>query len=71
MKLMLKEIRKSKGLSQQQLAKLACVTQGSIHQWESGMCFPSLQTFCRLCDVLACAPSDLLRPPFHSPAAKA
>lgn len=71
MKLMLKEIRKSKGLSQQQLANLLCVTQPSVHNWEIGLCLPQIQTFFRLCELLDCTPSDLLQPPFHSPAAKA
>lgn len=62
MKLMLKEMRTQKGLTQRQLASLLSITQGSVNKWENGRCQPSLPVFCQLCEALKCTPNDLLKP---------
>jgi len=67
MKTRIREIRQQRGLTQEQLAKLAKTTGATISRWESHpsrVTVPTLQNLARILDV---TPSDLLG---ISPAAK-
>lgn len=48
----LKELRRAKGLSQVELAKLLDVNQSAISQWEKGRTSPDYQKLLRLSEVL-------------------
>ena len=47
----LKNLRKSKGLSQASLAKLLGVDQRTVSAWENGVCEPSLELLAKLCEI--------------------
>lgn len=49
----IKQLRKSKGLSQEKLGELVGVTKGAVSQWEGGLIANiRLVTILKLCDVL-------------------
>ena len=56
----IKQLRKSKGLTQQQLADLINVTKVSICCYEKGNRTPNLETFMDLVNVLETTPNFLL-----------
>ena len=56
----LREVRKSAGLTQAQLAKKAGMAQGEISRIESSATMISLDVLDRLCRALKCEPGDLL-----------
>lgn len=60
-KVLLQEVRKSKGLSQNELARLTSMSPQNIQKIEQGeaksLTFKTLSKFCR---VLKCQPGDLL-----------
>lgn len=47
----LKQLRKSKGLSQEELAKMIPVNQTAISQWERGITTPNPNALKRLCQI--------------------
>lgn len=47
----LKEIRKEKGLSQNQVAEELLVSRQSVSKWENDFCYPELENFHRLCKL--------------------
>lgn len=57
----LKEVRKDRGLSQEQLAKQIGVSKSTILRWEKGQ-YPSFNSLVKLCAVLKMS-ADYL---FHS-----
>lgn len=48
----LKEIRKSKKMTQEQLARLCNVSQGTVANWEKGKRTPDIETMSMIADVL-------------------
>ena len=48
----IKELRKSKGMSQRDLAKKIGVTNRAISKWENGLSLPSMKNIIKLADVL-------------------
>ena len=56
----LREMRKSKGWTQAQLAKKVGMAQGEISRIESSATMMSLNVLDRLCRALKCEPGDLL-----------
>ncbi len=56
----LREVRKSVGLTQAQLAKKARMAQGEISRIESSATMISLDVLDRLCRALKCEPGDIL-----------
>lgn len=56
----LKELRKRKGLTQDDLGALVNVTKVSISCYESGIRIPNMETFLELVDVLGTTPNYLL-----------
>lgn len=47
----LRQLRRSKNLSQTELAKLLGVDQRTISSWEVGICEPSLTVLAKLCEI--------------------
>lgn len=56
----IKELRKKKGLTQEELGKLINVTKVSISCYENGNRIPNLETFVDLIEVLDTTPDYLL-----------
>ena len=56
----IKEIRKEKGLTQEQLAEKLDVSQKSVSRWETGKTMPDLSLYEPLCEVLGIQVSELL-----------
>lgn len=59
-KLMLREIREQKGLSQRKVADQIGVTPSAVAQWELGLNTPSLHNVLALRDLLHCSMDELL-----------
>lgn len=55
------ELRKKMGLSQQELADAAGVTQASISNYESGKQIPSVNTADKIASALGVSLNELLR----------
>lgn len=60
----LKQIRKSKKISQEELAEKLGVSRQSISKWETGENFPSMQNIMCLCDIFKCKINDLVHENF-------
>ena len=56
----IEKARKAKGLTQEQLAKLLCVTQGAVAQWENGMTHPSFLMLPKVSAALGVTVDELL-----------
>ena len=46
----LKNLRKSMGITQKQLAELMLVDQRTVSAWENGVCEPSFAVLAKLCE---------------------
>ena len=60
MKEKIKELRKSAGYSQEELAKLLNVHQTAVSQWEQGLTMPDLDTVKKLAEVFGVSTDFLL-----------
>ena len=58
--LFLKELRKEKGLTQEQAAEQLFVTPKTLSRWETGRTIPDLETVLRLADFYEVDIKDLL-----------
>lgn len=47
----LRMLRKSKGLTQKELADMVGVDQRTISAWEKGICEPGFQLLAHLCEI--------------------
>ena len=56
----LRELRKEKGLSQTEFAKLLCTTQDSISLWELGKSFPDIPTLIKIARIFETTTDYLL-----------
>lgn len=56
----LKILRKQKGLTQKEIAKLIGVYQGSYANWENGKREPKLEIIVQLAKILDTTPNELL-----------
>ena len=56
----LKEIRKSKNMSQEQLAEKVNVTRQSVSKWENGEAYPEMNNILQLCKIFNCKINDLV-----------
>ena len=56
----IKRRRKDKGITQEELARLVCVTQGAIMQYERGYKLPSLSMLYRIADAFGTTPAQIL-----------
>lgn len=60
----LKAIRKSKNISQEQLAEKLGVSRQSISKWETGENYPSMNNIICLCDIFKCKINELVHKDF-------
>ena len=56
----LETIRKSKKISQEELAELIGVSRQTIYKWEAGICLPNLNKIEKLLEVLNVSIEKLL-----------
>jgi len=56
----LKKIRKSKKMSQEQLAEKVNVTRQSVSKWENGESYPEMNNILELCKIFNCKLNDLV-----------
>lgn len=56
----IKEIRKSRGMTQLELAKKICTTPQNVSQYERGIRKPKVETITKISHALDVSPSDLL-----------
>ena len=58
---LIKKLRVNKEMTQVELAKACGVSQGTVAQWEKGLCFPKAEKISTLSCVLGCSNDVLLR----------
>ena len=56
----LKELRKSKKLSQEDLAEKVGVSRQSVSKWETGDAYPEMNNILMLCKIFNCKINDIL-----------
>ena len=56
----LRKIRKSKKMSQEQLAEKMNVTRQSVSKWENGESYPEMNNILELCKIFNCKLNDLV-----------
>lgn len=56
----LKQFRKEKGLSQQELADMLCVVRQTVSKWEKGLSLPDAEMLIKLADALGISVNELL-----------
>ena len=56
----LKQIRKSKNISQEDLAERLGVSRQSVSKWETGENYPSMFNIMCLCDIFKCKINNLV-----------
>lgn len=61
----LREIREKAGISQKELAKSLCVTQSTVHNWETYKTLPFPSTRLRIAHKLKCRESDFMEDIFE------
>lgn len=61
----LKIIRKSKNISQEDLAENLGVSRQSVSKWETGENYPSMQNIVYLCTIFKCKMNDLVHEDFE------
>lgn len=55
-----KEIRESRGLTQQQEAEMIGIDRNVVSNWEMGIAIPRTKMLPKICVALNCPPGDLL-----------
>ena len=63
----MKQLRKSKHISQAVIAELLGVSQRTISHYENGTCQPNIESLCKLADIFEITIDDLVG---HSPIVK-
>jgi len=58
----LRQLRESKELTQEELARRAGLNYMEISHYEAGRRKPGLDNILKLCDGLGCTPNQLLKP---------
>ena len=58
---LIKKLRVNKEMTQLELAEACGVTQGTVAQWEKGVCFPKAGKIPALSRVLECDCDELLK----------
>ena len=53
-------LRKTKGISQEQLAELIDVSRQSVSKWELGESYPTVENIFKLCSILKCKMNELI-----------
>lgn len=57
----IKLIRKTMGITQEELAKRIGVTQGTVAQWENGLTHPAFDKLSKVADVLGVTVDELIK----------
>lgn len=57
----IRELRRARNMTQKALAEAVGVSQGSVAQWEIGLCKPSVDNLVALANLFGCTVDDLLR----------
>lgn len=60
-KILIREIRRQRGISQLELSNLSGVSHGYISELENGLKIPTVGTICKLARALECKPEELFR----------
>jgi len=58
--IILRELRKSEGLTQKQIAAKLCIAHQSYQAYEAGMAVPTIENFIKLCEIYNVTPNELL-----------
>lgn len=58
-KLMLKSIRQSRGINQQEMAEKLGMRLSTYRTWEQGVSRINLEDACKISEILGCTPNDL------------
>ena len=53
-------LRKTKGITQDELAKALDVSRQSVHKWESGQCYPEVPKIIKMKEIFEISIDDLL-----------
>ena len=56
----LQKLRKSKNISQEQLAEMLGVTRQSVSKWESGASYPEMEKLTEMCRIFHCSLDSLV-----------
>lgn len=56
----LQELRKIRGLTQEELAEALFVSRTAISKWESGVCLPDVSVYKELCSILGISLNEFL-----------
>ena len=59
MSIKIEELRKKKGITQEEFAELMGVTQGAVSQWENGTVTPSSKKLPKIAEALGCSIEEL------------
>ena len=59
----IKQLRKSRGITQEELSERIGVHENTIRLWEKGLREPRSSDILKLCEVLGCTESELLNGP--------
>lgn len=57
----IKRLRVNKELTQKELGEACGVSQGTVAQWEKGVCFPKAEKIPALSRILECDSEELLK----------
>ena len=57
----LKELRKQRGMSQEEMAEHLQVSRQSVSKWENGSAMPELDKLLQMCELFHCTLDDLLK----------
>lgn len=60
-KILLKEIRRQRGISQMELSRRADVSHSYISELENNLKSPTIDIICQLAKALECEPEDLYK----------
>lgn len=58
---MIRELRRKKDITQEELAQLVGVGHSAVAKWETGKCKPTADKLVKVADVLGCTVDELLR----------
>ena len=58
--LLIKELRKGKGMTQKELAEMLHITDRAVSKWERGLCAPDIALLEPLAGILGCSVLDLI-----------
>ena len=57
----LQDMRRSRGLTQREVATACGVNQSAVSSWESGSKTPSAKRLCKLAELLDCTVDEILQ----------